>query len=226
MDFKASRWTTLEETSPSGKRLFRCSVCERVSTAPDKTCRTVGDPEETKKCSRYDELTIHRYYLPSLKGEGWAIVYITSLGEFTALSDYGNYGYWWSHHGCKDIREFFLRALKDPGYFVGKLSGGATEYDGEASLKSVKQYILSVRRDKSWTKECAREEWDLLDMNENLYSDHDFTRWYDHTQIDEAYEHHQRRAKPQVVAFVEKVLGRLEPILRAELGLPEEGKDP
>lgn len=219
MDFKASRWITLEETSPSGKCLFRCSVCERVSIAPDKTC-------EGQLCHRHDELTIHRYYLPSLKGEGWAIVYITSLGEFTALSDYGNYGYWWSHHGCKDIREFFLGALKDPGYFVGKLSGGATEYDGEASLKSVKQYILSVRRDKSWTKECAREEWDLLDMNENLYSDHNFTRWYDHTQIDEAYEHHQRRAKPQVVAFVEKVLGRLEPILRAELGLPEEGKDP
>jgi hypothetical protein len=210
MDFMASRWAPLQETSPSGKSLFRCTVCQRTSVAPDKTC-------EGQSCHRHDELVIHRYFLPSIRGEGWAIVYITSLGEFLALSDWGNYGYWWSHHGMKDIRQFFLRAKESPDYFIGKLSAGADEYDGEQSYKSVKDYILEVRRDRSWPKERARDEWDLLNLYDKLHDEHDFQRWYSNTRIDEAYEHHRRRPNPQVVAFVEKVLGRLDPILRAEL---------
>ena len=33
-----SRWSLAEETSPSGKTLFRCSACGRTSPTPDKTC--------------------------------------------------------------------------------------------------------------------------------------------------------------------------------------------
>lgn len=34
-----SRWEVLEgQTSPSGKRLFRCLDCRRVSVTPDKIC--------------------------------------------------------------------------------------------------------------------------------------------------------------------------------------------
>lgn len=32
------RWEVLEETSPSGRTLFRCGVCGRVSPTPDKRC--------------------------------------------------------------------------------------------------------------------------------------------------------------------------------------------
>lgn len=31
-------WQPLAQTSPSGKRLFRCNDCGRVNTAPDKHC--------------------------------------------------------------------------------------------------------------------------------------------------------------------------------------------
>ena len=210
MDFKASRWLHDFTGPQTSERVYRCEICGRLSAKPEPRC-------EGQLCHRHDELVIHRYYLPSIKGEGWAIVYITSLGEFTALSDWGNYGYWWSHHGCKDIRQFFLRAKESPDYFIGKLSSGATEYDGEASYKSVKDYILEVRRDRSWSMQKARGEWILLDLHSQLHDEHDFTRWYESTSIDEAYEHHRRRPNPQVVAFVEKVLGRLDPILRAEL---------
>ena len=34
----ANRWTLLEKTTPSGKRLFRCEHCGRESIAPDKVC--------------------------------------------------------------------------------------------------------------------------------------------------------------------------------------------
>lgn len=34
----SGRWKVLDETSPSGKRLFGCDDCGRVSTTPDKFC--------------------------------------------------------------------------------------------------------------------------------------------------------------------------------------------
>lgn len=35
---RKSRWEPLTETTPSGKSLYRCSKCGRVSVGPDKTC--------------------------------------------------------------------------------------------------------------------------------------------------------------------------------------------
>lgn len=37
------RWEVLPRTSPSGKRLFRCSCCGRESTCPDKRCPSQGE---------------------------------------------------------------------------------------------------------------------------------------------------------------------------------------
>ena len=51
-DSKA-RWTILNETSPSGKTLFCCKVCGRISVTPDKGCRTTSDPNETLECSKW-----------------------------------------------------------------------------------------------------------------------------------------------------------------------------
>lgn len=47
-----SRWVRIERTSPSGKSLFVCTVCGRMSVAPDKTCHTLEDPEESWNCSQ------------------------------------------------------------------------------------------------------------------------------------------------------------------------------
>lgn len=33
-----TRWIRLEETSPSGNLLFKCSLCGRITKAPTKTC--------------------------------------------------------------------------------------------------------------------------------------------------------------------------------------------
>ena len=33
-----TRWTVLKEVSPSGKTLFKCNVCGRVSQTPEKSC--------------------------------------------------------------------------------------------------------------------------------------------------------------------------------------------
>lgn len=34
----ASRWVRLTQTSPSGKAMFRCVRCRRMSAAPDDNC--------------------------------------------------------------------------------------------------------------------------------------------------------------------------------------------
>lgn len=39
------RWKKLEETSPSGKTMFKCLICERVSVTPDKSCKTFANPD-------------------------------------------------------------------------------------------------------------------------------------------------------------------------------------
>ncbi|HML33834.1 hypothetical protein [Sporomusa sphaeroides] len=35
-----SRWILQNETSPSGKVVFKCEYCDRISTTPDKRCNT------------------------------------------------------------------------------------------------------------------------------------------------------------------------------------------
>lgn len=48
------RWRPIRRTSTSGKMLFVCLGCGRVSPTADKGCRTAEDPEETWECSRYN----------------------------------------------------------------------------------------------------------------------------------------------------------------------------
>mgnify|MGYP001130195034 CR=1 FL=1 len=55
LPIQQSRWAMLRKTSNSGKTLFSCTVCGRVSTTPDKTCKTFEDPAERWGCSKIDE---------------------------------------------------------------------------------------------------------------------------------------------------------------------------
>jgi len=34
----STRWTLMDTTTPSGKRLFQCRTCKRESATPDKQC--------------------------------------------------------------------------------------------------------------------------------------------------------------------------------------------
>ena len=48
-----NRWVTLRATSSSGKTLFSCKCCGRVSLTPDNECRTFADPGERWACSAW-----------------------------------------------------------------------------------------------------------------------------------------------------------------------------
>jgi hypothetical protein len=120
-------------------------------------------------------IKLWRYHLPNINGEGWAIIVIGSDGFFSAVSDYGNYGYFWSHHGCADIREFFLRAAVEWDYFRRKLSP-EEDYDSEKTYQNIRSCILDGRRGGG---RRAREEWDRLHEsdvpNGDIIAFHD---WY------------------------------------------------
>lgn len=183
---------------------------------------------------REDDLVVYRYTVPNDRlGEGWAILTIGSDGTFQAISDWGDYAYWWSHHGCSDIRAFLVRATESPGYFVEKLSAGRTEYDGEATFREIRDYLREIARDESSQKRRKRpdgtpswlqeERERLRDAKEDiLESDHGFDAWCKETQIEEPWEFLVHRPPAQCVAFVERVLAhrRFQNVLRAELGLP------
>ncbi|MHB1418700.1 MAG: hypothetical protein ACYCX4_03810, partial [Bacillota bacterium] len=113
-----------------------------------------------------EDIQIWRYYIPSEDGlEGWGIFLLDSTGMFAAVTDYGNYAFRWAYHGEKDFRKFVIGLKNDPGYLLGKVLPNGKVYDGEETIKNIKETIIDVRRDGSWSKEQARKEWDLLDSD-------------------------------------------------------------
>lgn len=166
---------------------------------------------------------VRRYYLaPPEKSFEWAEVIITSGGFFSAVSDYGNYAFAWRSFGDRDFRSFLLNAEKDVDYFTKKLQHGGDGpgdvYDGEPTVRAIKEHILRHRRDLSWTAESAREQWDLLSRHDVEDNEVEFGAWYRETDIADAYEFAHRKRNPQAKAFVERILvARLCPIFRAEL---------
>lgn len=158
-----------------------------------------------------------RYSLPNIRGEGWAIIFLDEIGCFSALSDWGNANYRWPDHGWGegDFRKFLLDC--DDYYLTGKLGQGRKEYDPEGTLESVKGAIIQARRSGEFTKEVAREEWERLDLYDQLDREFDFSQWYGHTKLFEAGECHCQRYVREVTSFIEHVMPRLREVLKAEL---------
>lgn len=161
-------------------------------------------------------VTFWRYYVPSEDGEGWGIFILDSTGMFAAVTDYGNCAYRWTHHGCDDFREFFSGGSWD--YFLKKLFPRMdNELQSEETVISIKRRIIHNRRERYWTAEDARTEWDLIAENDGLYSKHDFNKWYEETRIDEAYDYAVYDYPASVKEFGYKLLPRLFAMIHDDL---------
>jgi hypothetical protein len=160
------------------------------------------------------EPTVWRYSLPNVSGEGWAIAFLDAIGCFAVLSDWGNYGYRWPQAGWGpgDFRDFFARC--DDSYIIRKLSK-ADHYDPEQTEKNVKARILESRRHGSWSRERAREEWSLLDLC-GVGTRDEFAVWYQHTEIDEAYECASHDHGSDAQGFIRHVMPRLRAAILAQ----------
>lgn len=222
------RWAILEKTTPSGKTMFRCLSCGVEGITPDKVCWTVPTmPTERREpkleCLTWQKHRLHTYRLDSVKGEGWAWIVVSSTGYFSAVSDLGNYAFFWTHHGCQDFRQFLYNAHKSWDYFASKLSYGPgnkhKEYDGTATYEMVKNHILEYRRMggspnrlrflNGWDKEKAREEWDLLEECEKLATEGDWDHWMRNTKISDAWEYRCERWPGGLERFCKETLKRL-----------------
>jgi len=167
-------------------------------------------------------LKISRY------GFGWAEIHLGSRGQFMAISDYGNYGYVWSSVGgdpSQPYLERFCRFLigveSSPSYFAEKLNPTMV-YDPESTLKLIKEHILSARKDGTWEREEAREEWELLKNFNSLESKYDFERWMEETRFGEPWELGSTQLEGQVVAFVNEIMIKfMVPLLKARYGIKE-----
>jgi len=162
---------------------------------------------------------LKRYVIPPEKHEGWAIIHIDANGFFATVSDYGNYAYLWTSFGPNDFRKFL--AQLDQGYVVGKLTGGKTIYDGEATLKAIKEHIIGARKEGTYSRGEARHEWGKMVYNREMLSDvREFEEWCDETKIEEPWEFHCSEPEPQAVAFYQKVWPRFVELIKAELEWP------
>lgn len=161
------------------------------------------------------EIKFWRYYVPNIDGEGWGIFLLDSTGMFAAVTDYGNCAYRWTHHGEEDFRKFLQSGSW--GYYLSKLFPHEYEYDQDGTLEAIKQRILRRRFERYMDEDQAREEWDLLEKYDNLYSSADFTRWYDETSLVDAEEYYRQDYSASAKAFCYKLLPRLSEMIEKEL---------
>lgn len=161
-----------------------------------------------------DGSALKRYDLPSVGAEGWASIVIGADGFLASVGDFYDFAHYRPHHGCEDFREFLI-AMR-PESLLAKISR-KIEYDGEATVKQIRQCIIDLRRGKVITKEDAREEWDGLDSLGVEFDERALVRWADQTTLesDEAeavYTYH-----PFAIDFIRQTWPRFVEMLRREL---------
>ncbi len=164
------------------------------------------------------ECTFYKYLLPSENGEGWGEIIISSSGMFAAVTDYGNYAYLWTNHGCSDIREFVARLGNSPDYLASKLEP-IKKYDGPLTVRAIKNRILEGRRGGEYSQEFAKKEWDLLTLYESDILDGIFglNEWMEDTGLGDAWECTVYSHSVDVRHFCKKLMPRLAELIRKEL---------
>lgn len=164
-------------------------------------------------------ITTWRYSVPSVNGEGWAVLFLDSVGCFAAISDWGNFAHHWPVAGWRESGDFrtFIAVGASDDYILRKLAP-RLEYDAEETLKTVKDAIRRKRRTQWLSRKRAREAWDQLDEFDNLVHPELFWQWYQaQTALEDAQEHRCTRRPLDAVQFIEKAWPRLKEQIRAEL---------
>lgn len=157
-----------------------------------------------------------RYEIPSIKGEGWAILFLDNEGCFAVLSDWGDWSYRWSARGgaTKDMRYFIVTCNNDS--LLRKLNP-VQEFDAEATLTAVKEYISSMRQEGRLTEQEEQEELRLLEEHEGLDNEWYWDRWLGDTDMVHAYELRVDRYPLAIQAFLEKCWPRLREEIQKEI---------
>ena len=155
---------------------------------------------------------VWRYDLESINGSGWATVLLTGDGGLFAVSDWGNYAYRWTSHGCRDFREFLLDPLRKQDYLLSKLCE-RKQYNAERTIAAVRAALKEGVIDST---DQRRAEYELI-KDGLLDSEAGFLSWCGQTSICEPHDYRVEDYSPQAVSFVRETLVRLAPLLKADL---------
>ena len=151
-------------------------------------------------------------------------------GEIMIHSSFGSWANSWGH--CGTPFKSFLASLEF-GYLFGKLMGtDLRKFDGEGSVKAIKQLILECRRGKRYchvSKDEAREAWDAVEnsSSEAESSLDAFVRVlrdvYDERigdglreQFEEPWNHSVDKDNPQAVGFWDHIWPEFKALLEKE----------
>jgi hypothetical protein len=155
-----------------------------------------------------------RYFVSDPTKQSWgAVIYIDSSGVFAAFSDYGTYGYRWTHPGCADIREFFTRSGGDWDYYQRKFSPGE-HFDVDGTRATIRERICRLRRERRLEKHEAREEWELTGFSNEAEA---YADWFRETHLEDPSDLSRTRPDQQAVMFCKTLLPELAKMIEAEL---------
>lgn len=152
----------------------------------------------------FDEIVVHE--------REWArLLWEESSGRVFIASSYGCWSFCWTHIGERSLREFL--ADLDMEYMGKKMLGSHSHvFSLEGTVQCIKEWILRYRKDRSFTKQEAREEWDIMLKFKCGWID--FGEWYNETNIDDAYECSQNEMAPEWRHFWERLwVPLIQPIL-------------
>lgn len=162
--------------------------------------------------------TFRRYNIPSINGEGWAVVVLDLKdGYFSTVSDWGNYSYMWTNIGTGlDFRQFLCSTA--PESFWGKITQGreAWVWNIEATQKAMQLTLDAMLVAGKIGTETMEEARDLLSSVEDWSS---LESWTSDLELDyqDWVDAPVFKREEQSWSFVEKVLPRLRVLMQEEM---------
>lgn len=129
--------------------------------------------------------TMERYDI-RLQGEdrwrcSWATISISDDGLFNAITDCGDFNYYWGSPG-KSFKEFLIDICSNgSSYLYNKISNGDRkgQVDVEKTIENMKKKVIELRRESGlwshvkgdFSQEEARVLWDALEGVKNDHSE-------------------------------------------------------
>ncbi|MEH7186621.1 hypothetical protein [Bacillus toyonensis] len=164
-------------------------------------------------------MEISKYKIPSVNGEGWGVFLFDDTGIFTAITDFGNFSYWFETWNGESMKDFL--SGRCPDQILCKIAR-ENVIDVKETFKYIKEELISHRRSEYFTEEEAREQWKLIEkLKEDIHvysEDTAFTLFYEETKI-QFYDGFLRFKYPNAaVRFCNETFVRLQEKIRLEMG--------
>ena len=173
----------------------------------------------TFRCPADPTITVWRYIIRGINGEGWGYLLLASDGYFSAVSDYGNYAFRWTAIGeGRDFRDFLAHIGTD--YLISKIAP-EKRYDGGLTEKHVRQLIDEQVASGLLAEQDKKRELDLLRQQSGLENEFHFYEWMNRTDLVFEYQDiFETSHNGDAFNFCNKLFPRFAAVLRAELAGP------